>query len=129
MTSRYGTLMTTRKVFGYGLLTILPVFLYEHALSLDILSHPVVWGNLLFLGLVASLICYMVWNKVVEKLGSIVSANYIYLDPLSTCFFSYLLLGENVTAGIVIGGMAILAGLYIVATQPKILNKLTRTPR
>lgn len=124
LTLRYGTLMTTRKVFGYGLLTILPVFLYEHALTLDILSRPIVWGNLLFLGAVASLLCYLIWNKVVEKLGSIVSANYIYLDPLSTCLFSYLLLNEELTAGIIIGGIAILSGLYIVASRPRILRRL-----
>ena len=129
MIQRYGTLMTTRKVFGYGLLTILPVFFYEHTWSAEILSRPIVWGNLIFLGVVASLLCYLSWNKVVEKLGSIVSANYIYLDPLTTCFFSYLLLDEKLTPGIVIGGIAILFGLYIVATRPKILYKLTRTQR
>lgn len=126
LTNRYGTLMTTRKVFGYGLLTILPVFLSEQPLTLDILTRPVVWGNLLFLGIVASLLCYLSWNKIVEQLGSIVSANYIYLDPLSTCLFSYLLLDEGLTAGIVTGGVAILSGLYIVATRPKFLLKPIR---
>ena len=129
LTRRYGTLMTTRKVFGYGLLTIMPVFIYEHAITVDIILKPLVWGNLLFLGVVASLICYLSWNKVVEQLGSIVSANYIYLDPLSTCLFSYLLLHEKMTGSIIIGGAAILFGLYIVATRPKILLKFTHDKR
>lgn len=129
LTNRYGTLMTTRKVFGYGLLTISPVFLSEHALTLEILSRPVVWGNLLFLGIIASLLCYLSWNKIVEQLGSIVSANYIYLDPLSTCIFSYLLLDEGLNAGIIFGGVAILTGLYIVATRPKFLLRPIRNKR
>ncbi len=122
---RYGASVLTRKVFGYGLLTIIiyegVMGLFSTAHGLDIMArevrlvaeHPAVWGNLLFLGLIASLVCYFVWNKVVEQLGSIVSANYIYLNPLTTCLFSALLLGESITLLMALGGLSILLGVWL----------------
>lgn len=125
LSDRYGTLLLTRKVFGYGLLTIV---LYEAAVSLFsesngfgviadeaqlVLTSAKLWGNLLFLGLIASLVCYFVWNKVVEKLGAVTSANYIYLNPLTTCLFSAIVLGERLTPIIALGGIAILLGVYL----------------
>lgn len=120
---RYGAAMLTRKVFGYGLLTILlfhavssPGGLYADGALLgltgQLLQRPTVWANLLFLGLIASLACYFVWSKIVEKLGAVASANYIYLNPLSTCTFSAIFLGEQFTATMIIGGLAIIVGLY-----------------
>ena len=49
---RYGTGMLTRKVFGYGLLTILPFWTYSVSESSiaeiqQILEHPVVFSNIL----------------------------------------------------------------------------------
>lgn len=125
LSDRYGALLLTRKVFGYGLLTIV---LYEAVLGLFAEGHGAsfiademqlvftdarLWGNLLFLGLIASLVCYFVWNKVVEHLGAVVSANYIYLNPLTTCLFSAIILGERLTPLIVVGAAAILLGVYL----------------
>lgn len=119
LTNRYGTLMMTRKVFGYGLLTILPFFLFTPPIPLEVLARPAVWGNLVFLGVVASLLCYVSWNKVIEKLGSVVSANYIYLDPFATCLASYIFLDEALTASTLTGGAGILVGLYLVASKKR----------
>ena len=129
---RYGAAMLTRKVFGYGLITILVYLLLIRlfpvtgctdgtsvGMNLAILARPVVWGNLLFLGVVASLVCYFVWNKVVERLGSVVSANYIYLNPLTTCLFSALFLGEHLTLAMLTGGCAILSGVYLAVGRKK----------
>ncbi|HIW87965.1 MAG TPA: EamA family transporter [Candidatus Onthomorpha intestinigallinarum] len=45
-------------------------------------------------------------------MGAVASANYIYLNPLSTCIFSAIFLGEQFTAVMIAGGLAIVAGLY-----------------
>lgn len=48
---RYPAIFITRKVFFYGLVTILPVFAFRpFGADREVLSRPVVWGNLLFLG-------------------------------------------------------------------------------
>lgn len=111
---RYGTLTLTRKVFGYGLVTILPVVAAGGEWPTGVLAEPAVWGNLLFLGLIASLLCYAVWNVVVARLGSIVSVNFTYVNPLVTCVASYLILGERFSTAMGFGAVAILAGLALV---------------
>ena len=68
MTEDYGAVFATRKVFFYGLLTILPFLIGRDFAPLALFREPVVWGNLLFLGLVASLICFVVWNRVMARL-------------------------------------------------------------
>lgn len=84
----------------------------------EILARPVVCWNLLFLGLVASLLCYVLWNKTVEKLGAVVSANYIYLNPLITCLFSYIFLQEHLTLSVLAGGGLVLVGVYMAVSRP-----------
>ena len=60
---RYPAVFITRKVFFYGLLTILPVFVFQpFSITSEVLARPAVWGNLLFLGIVASMLCYVLWN-------------------------------------------------------------------
>ena len=112
LTREYGTIMATRKVFFYGLITILP-FLggCRDSFSADILSQTAVWGNLLFLGFVASLICFLAWNQVIDRLGNVTSTNYVYLNPIFTLLTAMVILGERMTPMAAVGSVAILAGV------------------
>jgi len=124
--SRYNSLFITRKVFFYGLLTMTPMFLYRPLITNpEILFRPVVWGNLLFLGLIASLLCYFLWNVVVKQLGAIRSANYIYLNPVAALIASSIIINERIT-GIALAGTAlILIGMFWVEKgMPKQVNRI-----
>ena len=112
MTRDHGTVTATRKVFFYGLLTILP-FLggYKDSFAPTILGQTAVWFNLLFLGLVASLLCFILWNLAMDKLGNVTTTNYVYLTPVFTLLSAMALLGERMTLLAGIGCAAILAGV------------------
>ena len=112
MTRDHGTVTATRKVFFYGLLTILP-FLggYKDSFAPAILGQTAVWFNLLFLGLVASLLCFILWNLAMDKLGNVTTTNYVYLNPVFTLLSAMALLGERMTLIAGIGCAAILAGV------------------
>jgi drug/metabolite transporter (DMT)-like permease len=112
ITREYGTLTATRKVFFYGLLTIIP-FLggCRDSFSAQILCQAAVWGNLLFLGLIASLVCFLAWNVAIDKLGNVTSTNYVYLNPVFTLLSAMALLGERMTPLAALGSVAILAGV------------------
>ncbi len=112
ITREYGTLTATRKVFFYGLLTIIP-FLggCRDSFSAQILCQTAVWGNLLFLGLIASLVCFLAWNVAIDKLGNVTSTNYVYLNPVFTLLSAMALLGERMTPLAALGSVAILAGV------------------
>lgn len=92
---RYPAIFITRKVFFYGLVTILPVFAFRpFGADWEVLSRPVVWGNLLFLGVVASMLCYVLWNAAMHRLGAVRTTNYIYFNPLVTIVAAALCIGR-----------------------------------
>ena len=113
MTGRYPTVFITRKIFFYGVLTILPAFLL-HPLQpdLDILLQPIVLSNLLFLAVLASLICYVLWNVVLKQLGTVRASSYIYLNPLVTMVASVIILHEQITWITLLGAGCIIFGVY-----------------
>lgn len=117
--SRYDTVMISRKVFFYGLVTILPTFLYNPPhLRLLFSADAAVWFNLIFLAVMASLVCFVLWNMVVKHLGVVKSSNYLYLNPVITCITSSIVLGEKITPVAVTGALCIMAGVWL-ATRPR----------
>lgn len=114
LNDKYPALMVTRKTFFYGILTLLPYFIFDPSkLNLEILSRSSVYSNLIFLGFLASMICFFVWNIVIKNIGTVSATNYIYLGPLITMTSGYIFLGETVTAIAVLGAMFIILGVYI----------------
>ena len=110
---RYDMVFITRKVFFYGVLSAFPIFLF-HPWHYD-LSGLMQWQvmlNLLFLGLIASFACFVLWNLAIAKLGAVTISNYAYLIPVATVFFSALLLDEPMTTMAYIGSLMILVGVY-----------------
>lgn len=112
--SNYTTTFITRKIFFYGIITLLPVFsVAPLTTDLKLLTQPEIFGNILFLGLVASLLCYIMWNKAVKQLGTIRTSNYIYIIPLVTLITSAIAIDEPITSFALIGALLIIGGVYI----------------
>ena len=111
---RYSSLFITRKVFFYGLLTIIPYYFFVPGFpSLEVLLRPEVLWNLLFLGVVASMLCYVLWNWVIGKLGAVVATNWVYFNPITTIIFAWWLLHEQITVWFLLGTVLILTGMYL----------------
>ena len=118
-TDRYSTLFITRKVFFYGLLTVMPYYLLVPSdcwiftpAVLQFLNFSII-ANLLFLGVVASMLCFLVWNWVIRKLGTVVATNWVYFNPITTIFFAWWLLSEHITPWFLLGTVLILTGMYL----------------
>lgn len=79
--------------------------------SLEILSKPVVWGNLVYLGLVASMLCYAIWNWAMSKLGAVRSTNYLYLQSLFTMVVAVIILNEHITWMAIAGAIILILGM------------------
>lgn len=111
---KYSTGFITRKVFFYGLVLILPMFFfYPLNHPLNMLLEPKVLYNLLFLGVMASMLCFLSWTVVIERLGALRSSNYVYIVPLVTMLTSYFFLEEVITPTAIVGGVLVLAGVRI----------------
>lgn len=115
----YSTLITTRRVFCYGIAFMIPaMFLFDVQWELSALAQPVYLLNLVFLGLGASALCFVTWNTAVKLLGPVRTSVYIYMSPVITVVTSALILHEPVTP-LAAGGMALtLAGLFLSEGRP-----------
>jgi len=110
----YTSVFVTRKVFFYGILTILPVFpIMGEGIPWNELCDFTVLANLCFLGIVASFLGYLAWNYVVNQLGVVTATNYLYLNPLATFITSSIVLQERITIVSLIGSLMILSGVYL----------------
>ena len=121
MTDRYGTLFATRKVFFWGLVTIVPVLLLTDNSNMASISfgHIQVWGNLLFLSTVASLFCFVLWNRIMLAIGNVTATNYVYLNPMFTLMGAMLILGERMTMSSGLGSAMILGGVILSGIKTK----------
>lgn len=113
----YNTIQTTRRVFCYGLLLMLPLLLVmDFHLHPKSFASPIIIGNLLFLGFCASALCFVTWGTAVRRLGAVKTSVYIYLVPVVTLVTSVLVLSEPLTPALVIGAVLTLAGLGLSET-------------
>lgn len=119
--SKYSADFITRKIFFYGIITITPYFLFISPLhaSTNVLLKPMIIGNLFFLGLIASMGCYLLWNWVMARLGAVRSTNYIYLQTLFTMITASIILSERITIMAVLGALILITGMWGVQKKAK----------
>lgn len=111
---RYDELFITRRVFLYGLLTIIPYYFFVPGWPpLAVLHRPAILANLFFLGFVASMLCFLLWAWAMKKLGAVVATNYVYVSPVVSVVFAWLILSEPVTPFFLTGAALILVGMYL----------------
>ncbi len=110
----YHTIQTTRRVFAYGIVFMVPaLFLFDCHLGIQRFANPVCLGNIIFLGLGASALCFVTWNMAVKILGAVKTSIYIYLVPVITVATSALVLHEKITVISGAGTVLALLGLFL----------------
>ena len=123
---KYDTAFVTRKVFIYGLLAMIPYYLWKPEEATIFTSSVLfsldlsVYLNLLFLGCVASMLCFLAWNWVLKKLGAVVATNYVYFNPVTTILFAWAILSEQITIYFLLGTALILVGMYLADKKRRI---------
>jgi len=101
-------LMQSWKCLFYGLLFLLPINLFTQ--KSRILEAFTDWNSLphfLFLGIMASTVCVILWNLAIRNLGAGRASHYIYFVPVIAGGLSFLLTDDS--PGILkISGMVII---------------------
>lgn len=123
--SKYSTLFAIRKIFFYGFLTSLPLMVIDyagvsssghftaHEIPWDAFKEPIVIINFLCLCIFSNLFGYLIWNKVMDKLGTVLASNYIFAIPLVTMLTAALTIGEHISAVAIAGAAAIVTGMIM----------------
>lgn len=109
-----GSLVTTRRIFFYGLLFMAPVAYFDGLTApLSVLWQPHNLLNLLFLGLCASALCFATWTFCLKRLGNMQASAYIYLVPVITVLAASLWLREPISIKMALGMVLVIIGLII----------------
>ena len=110
----YNSVQSTRRIFFYGLLFMIPaLWIFDFKLGLTRLADPKQLANILFLGLLASALCFATWSFSVRAIGAIKTGVYIYLVPVVTVITSAIILKEQITPLAMLGAALTLGGLFI----------------
>lgn len=110
----YSSDTITRKVFFWGVLTMCLYFLFfPKDTSAETLLKTEVMFSLLFLAVVASLGCYLVWNMVLKRIGVVTASNYLFFNPVSALVTANLVLDERITLYAIAGCVLIVIGVYL----------------
>lgn len=108
------TVFKMKKIFLYCIITILVfMYLFEIPIFNSNALTSVNFINLLFLGIIASALCYVFWSKAVFILGVNGTMIYMYFVPLVTIILGSILLQEKITYLMLLGGAFILSGVYL----------------
>ncbi len=110
----YPVIQITRRYFFYAIIFMIPaLFLLPFDPDLALLKEPRYLLNILFLGVVASAICFITWNSSVKILGAVTTSIYIYLTPVVTVITAMIVLHEHLTPSEWIGVVITMIGLFL----------------
>ena len=71
------------------------------------------WLSLIYLGVLGSALAYIGYYDGIRKIGATRSGVFIALNPLTAVILGALLLGEQLTPAMYLGGALILTGIYL----------------
>lgn len=108
---------------GIGLAFLLPGAVWEWMTQDIYLNSTFIWSSLLYLGICASVISFLSWNKAVQQLGPTTTSPFLNLIPLFATTFAVLWLGEPLLLSQSIGGMFILTGVMLTFLWPKLVKR------
>lgn len=120
LNQRFKPIYITRKTFFYGLLTgILFVWGQGQGFGFEQLLKHNNWLHLMFLGILASAVSFVLWNNSIRLLGPAKTSNYLYLMPFFSMIAGHLFLGETITIGGLVGGVLVIGGVYFAERRPR----------
>lgn len=100
-----------------GLLVLLPFWLWEIGTGAVIPVDPASVAAVLYIGIFASLLAFILWNRCVAMLGATVTGVSFHLVAVFTALLAFIVLGEPVEMFHAIGILLILGG-FAIATLP-----------
>lgn len=100
-------------IFLLGTMILLPFYLFELKNEGGFAFNGFNLSAILYLGIGASVICFLIWNKAIAALGSGRTALFGNLIPVFSSIEAVFLLDEKITSIHIISFILVVAGLVI----------------
>jgi len=109
------------SVFAMGTLLLFPFYLYEWNTKGGIAISVSNIGVIVYLGLGASVIAFLLWNKAIENLGAGRAALFGNLIPVFSSIGAVLFLQEKISWIHITSFLIVFTGVMIATRQKKVL--------
>jgi len=113
----FSPLKTIFYLFIIMLMVILPFNMNKQNIVSIINLSSLGWFNILFLGLLCSGVSYVIWAYLLKEMSSVKVGAYLYIEPFITFIGAWILLNEEITLSMLISGLVITFGVYLVNTS------------
>jgi Predicted permeases len=110
----YSSLQITIMSTVVAVVTLTPFILSDISslTSINFLDPKVIL-SLLYIGAVSTAVAYVMWNKGLKVISASSSGLFYLIQPIVGSFLGWLLLGEQISVGFIIGSAMILASVWI----------------
>ena len=114
-TERYDNFIVTRRVMLWAFLTAIPLMLLTDGMPdlTPLFTQPKVLLSWLFLAVFGNAVCFAIWNIAFQRLGVVVTNNYLYASPFVTLVVGWLLLDESISVMGIVGAVLITVGVFL----------------
>lgn len=122
----HGNFASTRRIFFWALIFMIPLAVYglvfggkSTSINFCPAENTARWSdwknilNLVILGVFASSLAFVAWNKTCKALGTVKTTAAIYLVCVVTIIFSFIFLGEKISLAGLFGTFLTILGLFI----------------
>lgn len=106
---------TLAALIGTGMLAVVALLSGDLALPPATLGA---WSALAFLGVLGTAVAFVWFYEGVHRLGTARTAVFVNLVPVFAIAFGVLLLGEALEASMVIGGLVVVSGVWLINRNP-----------
>lgn len=83
------------------------------------LTHPTIWGGVLYLGIVSTAGGFLLWNRGLQMLNASSGGVFFFFQPVVGTLLGWLFLGERIGVMFWIGSILIFSGVLFVIIEKK----------
>jgi len=116
-------LMATLYSGIFGVIVLIPFNVQDFTISNMDASFV---QSILYTGVISTVVCMLLWNMGVQKLGATSSGIFLNFNPIFTAILAFLLLGERMTWIQGIGSMIVIVGCFLFTYFKKMPNLLQK---
>jgi drug/metabolite transporter (DMT)-like permease len=118
--SDYSQIVVTTYSILVALIVLTPIVLGRlHTINISQLTHPTIWGGILYLGIVSTAGGFLLWNRGLQMLNASSGGLFFFFQPVVGTFLGWLILGEDIGVTFWIGSILILSGVLFVINEKK----------
>ncbi|MGG3452286.1 DMT family transporter [Domibacillus aminovorans] len=118
--SNYSPIVVTTYSILVAVILLTPFVLGRlDEINFSQLTHPTIWGGLLYLGIVSTACAFILWNRGLQLLNASSGGLFFFLQPLVGTLLGWLLLGESIGGTFWVGSILILSGVLLVIREKK----------